>query len=77
MKRTQIYLDEETFEYLKVESNLRGITISEVIRESIKDKRHQSKEKILSALDEVVGVWKNRRLDTEKYIRGLRRDRIL
>ena len=77
MKRTQIYLDEETFEYLKKESRLRGVSISEIIRESIRDKRDQNIEKILSALDKVAGVWKNRKFDTEKYIKGLRRDRTL
>jgi len=77
VKRTQIYLDEETFEYLKAESSLRGVTISEIIRESIRGKRHQSTEKILSALDDVAGVWKNRKFDIEKYVRGLRRDRTI
>ena len=77
MKRTQIYIDEETFEYLKAESSLRGTTISEIIRESIRDKRHQRTEKILSALDEVAGVWKNRKFDIEQYIKDLRRDRTI
>lgn len=77
MKRTQIYIDEDTFDYLKMESKIKGVTISEVIRESIKDRRVQNTEKILTALNAVAGVWKNRRFDTEKYIRGLRKDRTL
>jgi hypothetical protein len=77
MKRTQIYIDEDTFEYLKRESKVKGITISEVIRESIKDRKLKGTEKILNALDAVAGLWKNRKLDPEQYIRRLRKDRGL
>jgi hypothetical protein len=77
MKRTQIYIDEKTFDYLKTESKLKGVTISDVIRESIRDRRLQSTKRIIAALESVAGVWKNRGIDTEKYIRRLRKDRSL
>lgn len=77
MKRTQIYIDEKTFDYLKMESRLKGVTISDVIRESIRDRRLQSTKRIMAALESVTGVWKNRRIDAEKYLRRLRKDRSL
>ena len=77
MKRTQIYIDEEILDYLKMESKIKGVTISEIIRESIKDRKTQNTEKLLNALDAVAGIWKRRRFDTEKYIRRLRKDRTL
>jgi len=75
MKRTQIYIDEDTLEYLRRESRIMGVTISELIRQTLRDRKTQNAEKILSALDSVSGIWKNRRFDTERYIRALRRDR--
>lgn len=50
MKRTQIYIDEKTFDYLKMESRHKGVTISDVIRESIRDRRLQSTKRIMAAL---------------------------
>ncbi len=50
MRRTQIYLDEEIYAYLKRESKLRKKTISELIREAIKEKIQNSKDKMLSTL---------------------------
>jgi len=75
MKRTQIYIDEDTLEYLRRESRIMGVTISELIRQTLRGRKTQSVEKILSALDSVSGIWKNRRFDPERYIRALRRDR--
>jgi len=38
MKRIQIYIDEETYWNLKREIRLKGISISEIIRESVRKK---------------------------------------
>ena len=32
-------------------------------------------EALLNNLDAIFGLWKNKRIDTDQYIRNLRRDR--
>ncbi len=75
MKRTQIYLAEETVKQLKKESKKTGKSISEIIRESIRAREKNSVGRILAGVDEAFGSWKNRTSDVERDIRNLRRDR--
>ena len=75
MKRTQIYIDEEIYGSLKRESKLKGISISEIIRDSLEKKLRSRVEKIIRATDNVSGLWKNRRFDVEEFIRAARSDR--
>lgn len=77
MKRTQIYIDENTYKLLKKESKITGKTISELIRESIKGKMNRRVDEILRRTEDVYGIWKDREFDTQEYIRDLRRDRNL
>ncbi len=72
MRRTQIYIDEKFYRLLKKESETTGKTMSEIIRESIKDRVDRRVEEILRRMDMVYGVWEDRELDVEEYIRGLR-----
>ena len=57
MKRTQIYFDEHTYEYLKKESEAKHITMSEVIRQSLREKMNRKVQKALKAADRVSGIW--------------------
>lgn len=75
MKRTQIYLDAETLKFLKTESKANGASISELIRQSIRENLNKKTRKILSAVDEVSGLWKDRAFDVNKRIRAVRKDR--
>lgn len=75
MKRTQIYLDETTFEFLKKESQVENKSISEIIRESVRERMKHSKSGIKRGINSAFGIWKNRKFDTDEYIRNLRRDR--
>ena len=75
MKRTQIYLDDETYVYLKKESELKHLSISEVIRAGIREKMNRRVQKILKATNKVSGIWEDRSLDVESHIRSLRKDR--
>ena len=75
MKRTQIYLDEDTYVYLKKESELKRLSISEVIRAGIREKMNRKIQKILKATDKVSGIWGDRPLEVESHIRTLRKDR--
>ena len=77
MKRTQIYFDEQTYDYLKKESKSSHITISGLIRESIKERMDRKIGKILKSTDRVCGLWKDRIVDVETQIRELRKDRSL
>jgi len=75
MKRTQIYLDETTYRYLKRESLIRKKTMSELIREAIKEKMLNKKRKILSNLEEIIGIWKDKDIEPESFLQKVREDR--
>lgn len=77
MKRTQIYLDEKIYSSLKKESKIKGLSISEIIRESIQNRLNRKIQKILKTTDDICGIWKDRKLDVDKYIRNVRKDRAL
>jgi negative regulator of replication initiation len=77
MRRTQIYLDEETYHYLKKESQFSGKTISDIIRSRVKDRIKTNKETILRNIEEVFGIWKDRKMVVDAYIRDMRKDRTL
>jgi predicted CopG family antitoxin len=77
MKRTQIYIDDDIFLFLKKESKTGHRSISEIIRESIRDKYRYKSDVLLKRIDTVYGIWKNRKIDTDKYVRTIRKDRIL
>ena len=77
MKRTQIYLDEEIFEFLASESKNKHKTMSEIIRESIKDKIHNKNKNLLKYLNKVAGIWKNNDFNVENYIKNIRKDRLI
>jgi len=77
MKRTQIYLDEETYRYLKKESENKHLPISELIRESIREKMNRKVQKMLKATDRISGIWKDREMDVDRYVRSMRKNRKL
>jgi len=77
MRRMQIYIDEKFYRLLKKESKTSGKTMSELIRESIKNRMNRRVEEILRRTEAVYGIWKDRKFDVEEYIRELRRDRNL
>ena len=77
MKRTQLYLDDEMAKILSTVSRQRGATISELVRECIRDK-YAEKRNIdkVALIRQIAGVWRNRRdiADTDRYVRRLRMD---
>ena len=77
MRRTQIYLDEEIYSYLKRESSLKKKTISELIREALKEKMTNRRNRILKALDEVKGLWKDKEINPSTFVRNIREDRTV
>ncbi|OFW10648.1 MAG: hypothetical protein A3G20_03855 [Acidobacteria bacterium RIFCSPLOWO2_12_FULL_59_11] len=77
MKRTQLYLDEDIWKALHIRSRQSGISISELVRQAVRDKYGISPAKRREAMQAVVGMWKDRTdlPDTQTYIRQLRRGR--
>jgi hypothetical protein len=75
MKRTQIYIDEKTFSILKNESKMRKISVSEIIRESLEKRNIQNVESIIKNLENIFGIWKNKKMNINSYLRKTRRDR--
>jgi predicted CopG family antitoxin len=75
MKRTQIYIDDETYGSLKTESRLKGVTVSEIIRESVRDNVSRRVQLMLRATEGVSGLWKNRGFDVNEFVRAARKDR--
>ena len=72
MKRTQIYLDEEVYKYLKAESKRTGKSVSEIIREKWRTEINQSKENLIKAIDETAGIWQYKTEDVEETIRNIK-----
>ncbi len=75
MKRTQIYLDEDTVSFLEKESVLLHRSMSDIIRESIREKQRFDANSTLRRMNAVSGIWKSRRFDIDEYVRNLRKDR--
>lgn len=77
MKRTQLYLDDDMAKTLSAVSRQRGQTVSELVRECIREKysEQHSVDKVALAR-QLAGVWKLRTdiLQAEEYVRGFRKD---
>lgn len=73
MKRTQLYLDEEMARTLAALSRQKGVTVSELVRESVQE-TYMSKKEIdkASLARQLSGVWRSRS-DLEKIDHTVRR----
>jgi len=77
MKRTQIYIDEKTYSHLENESKIKGSSISEIIRQSVRERLNRGTQKLLRSVEAIFGIWKDRKFDVDEYIRSGRKDRDL
>lgn len=77
MKRTQIYIDEDTFGFLEKESKIEKKSISEIIRESIKVKMKNRNNEIIKKMKSVYGVQQDKKVNGDECVRKMRKDRIL
>ena len=75
MKRTQLYLEESTWKLLQIHAQQSGTSVSELVRQAIRDKYGISPAKRREAMQAWVGIWKDRKdlPSTEAYIRQLRK----
>ena len=77
MKRTQLYLDDDMARILATVSRQRGATISQLVRECVREKFGQKDAIDKTAMARrLAGLWKNRADlgDTGRLVRRLRKD---
>jgi hypothetical protein len=75
MKRTQLYLNEDIWKALHVRSRQQGKSISELVRQAVRDKYGSSPASRRQAMQALVGLWKDRKdlPDSTAYVRRLRK----
>lgn len=75
VKRTQLYLEDDLWAALHVRSRQSGLSISELVRQAIRDRYFGRQVRRREAMDAVVGLRKDRPEldDTETYVRRLRK----
>jgi len=74
MKRTQLYMEEDVWKVLQIQARESKTTISELVRQAVREKYLNNKSKRREALLSAIGIWKDRTdlPDTETYVRSLR-----
>jgi hypothetical protein len=79
MKRTQLYLQETIWKTLHLRSRQQGTSISELVRQAVREKYGNSPASRKEAMQAFVGLRKHRRdlPDTETYLRKLRKGKRL
>jgi hypothetical protein len=79
MKRTQLYLHEDVWKALHIRSRQQRTTISELVRQAVRDKYGSSPASRRQAMQAIVGLWKNRKdlPASETYVRRLRKGKRL
>ena len=75
MRRTQLYLDDDLWDALHARARRDGTTISDLVRQAIRERYLGSLTARKAAMQAVVGIWQDRpeMADPEAYVRGLRR----
>ena len=79
MKRTQLYLNEDIWKALHIRARQRKTSISELVRQAVREKYGRSAADRREAMQALVGIWKNREdlADSEQYMRRLRKGKRL
>ena len=79
MRRTQLYLDDHLWDALHARARHQKTTISELVREAVRERYLGPPEQQMKAMQEFVGIRKKRSysLDSVEYVRRVRRgDRL-
>jgi len=79
MKRTQLYLNEDIWKALHIRSRQQGTSVSELVRQAVRDKYGSSPARRREAMQALVGMWKDRKdlHDSTAYVRRLRKGKRL
>ena len=75
MRRTQLYLDDHLWDLLHAGAIARKTTVSELVREAIRERYLSKHEERMKTMQTFVGSRKNRReaIDSTEQVRMLRR----
>lgn len=75
MRRTQLYLDDHLWNALHARAQSQKTTISELVREAVRERYLGSRDQQMKAMQEFVGIRKERSepADAVEYVRSLRR----
>ena len=75
MKRTQLYIDDELWTVLRIQARQAGTSVSELVRQAVRDRYANSAESRRRAMQDWVGIWQGRKdvPDSEAYVRRLRK----
>ena len=79
MRRTQLYLDDHLWNALHARARIRKTTVSELVREAVRERYFGRRDEQVKAMQEFVGIRKGRSepLDAVEFVRSLRRgDRL-
>lgn len=76
MRRTQLYLEDDTWKVLEVLARQSRRSVSDLVRTAIRERYLQGAAHRKAAMQAVVGLWSGRAglPETETYVRRLRRD---
>jgi hypothetical protein len=79
VRRTQLYLDDDLWQALHVRSRETRTTISELVREAVRERYLSTAAARKEAMTAFAGAWKDRPefADPEAYVRSLRQGRRL
>ncbi|HEV2421115.1 MAG TPA: CopG family transcriptional regulator [Candidatus Acidoferrales bacterium] len=79
MRRTQLYLDDDIWKALHVQSRQRRTSISDLVRQVVRDRYGSSPANRRRAMTALVGMWKDRNdlPGATTYIRRLRKGKRL
>jgi predicted DNA-binding ribbon-helix-helix protein len=74
VRRTQLYLDDHLWTALHARARSRKTTVSELVREAVRERYLGRRDEQMKAMREFVGIRKDRSepLDAVEYVRGLR-----
>ncbi|MGA7795522.1 MAG: hypothetical protein WCA19_21015 [Candidatus Acidiferrales bacterium] len=79
MKRTQLYLHEDIWKVLHIRSRQQRTSISDLVRQAVREKYGNSPVGRTQAMQALVGMWKDRKdlPDSSAYVRRLRKGKRL
>ena len=75
MTRTQLYLEEELSEALRLLSHNTGLTMSELVRQALRERYLGNRDQRKQAMQAIIGIRQDRAdlPGTNRYVRQLRR----
>ena len=79
MKRTQLYLHEDIWKVLQIRSRQQRTSISDLVRQAVREQYGSSPVDRTQAMQALVGMWKDRKdlPDSTAYVRRLRKGKRL